>query len=74
MAVDFVVGLLMTSNKHGSIWVIVNRLTKFAHFIPVKSGYSMDKLAQIYVEEIIRLHGTLVSIVSDRRPQFTSKF
>ena len=74
IAMDFVVGLPATSNKLDSIWVIVDRLTKFAHFIPVRSGYSIDKLAQVYVEEVIRLHGAPVSIVSDREPQFISRF
>lgn len=64
----FVVGLPATSNRHDSIWVIVYRLTKSAHFIPVRNGYSVDKLARIYVEEIIRLHGASVSIVSDKGP------
>ena len=74
IAMDFVVGLPATSNRLDSIWVIVDRLTKSAHFIPVRSNYSVDKLAQVYVEEIVRLHGVLVSIVSDRGPQFTSRF
>ncbi|XP_043817392.1 uncharacterized protein LOC122725037, partial [Manihot esculenta] len=66
IAMDFVVGLPATSNRLDSIWVIVDRLTKSAHFIPVRSGYSVDKLAQVYVDEIVRLHGVPVSIVLDR--------
>ncbi|XP_043809118.1 uncharacterized protein LOC122722473, partial [Manihot esculenta] len=68
IAMDFVVGLPAASNRLDSIWVIVDRLTKSAHFIPVRSGYSVDKLAQVYVDEIVRLHGVPVSIVSDRGP------
>ncbi len=68
MAMDFVVGLSIASNKHDSIWVIVDRLTKTAHFIPVRANYSMDKLAQVYMVEIIKLHGAPVIIVSDRGP------
>ena len=49
-------------------------LTKSAHFIPVKIGYSMDRLAELYVDEIVRLHGVPLSIVSDRDPRFTSRF
>ncbi|XP_043811986.1 uncharacterized protein LOC122723547, partial [Manihot esculenta] len=74
IAMDFVVGLPATSNRLDSIWVIVDRLTKSAHFIPVRSNYSVDKLAQVYVDAIVRLHGVPVSIVSDRGPQFTFRF
>ena len=56
------------------IWVIVDRLTKSAHFLPIRNSDSLDKLAQLYVREIIRLHDTPVSIVSDRDPRFTSWF
>ncbi|KAL5773512.1 hypothetical protein ACOSQ2_013436 [Xanthoceras sorbifolium] len=59
---------------HDAIWVIVDRLTKSAHFLPIRNNYSIDKLAQLYVDEIVRLHGTPVSIVSDRDPRFTSRF
>ena len=54
--------------------MIVDRLTKSAHFIPVRIDYSMDKLAELYVDEIVRLHGVPLSIVSDRDSRFTSKF
>ena len=56
------------------VWVIVDRLTKCAHFIPLKTGFTMEKLAQTYVEEIVRLHGIPLSIVSDRDPRFVSRF
>ncbi|XP_028053735.1 uncharacterized protein LOC114258073 [Camellia sinensis] len=60
---DFVVGLPRTPRGMNSIWVIVDRLTKSAHFLPVKTQYNADKLVVIYVNEIVRLHGVLVSIV-----------
>ena len=53
--------------------MIVDKLTKLAHFIPVGMDYSMDRLAELYVEEIVRLYGVLLSIVSDRDPHFTSR-
>ena len=53
---DFVSGFLLTQQKHDSVWVIVDRLTKSAHFIPVRINYSMDRLAELYVDEIVRLH------------------
>ena len=71
---DFVVGLLLTGRRHDSVWVVIDRLTKSAHFLPVRTDYSLDKLAELYVKEIIRLHGIPVSIISDRDPRFTSRF
>ena len=57
-----------------SIWVIVDSLTKSTHFLPVKKTYSLEKLAKLYVQDIVRLHSALVSIVSNRDPRFTSRF
>ena len=54
--------------------MIVDKLTKSAHFIPVRMDYSMDRLAELYVEEIVRLDGVPLSIVSDRDSRFTSRF
>ena len=71
---DFVVGLPQALRGLNAIWVIVDRLTKSAHFLPVKTTYSLDQLAQLYINEIVRLHGVPVSIVSDRDPRFTSMF
>ena len=71
---DFVVGLPKTLGKFDSIWVIFDRLTKSAHFIPVKVTYNEEKFAKLYISEIVRLHGVPVSIISDRGTQFTSKF
>ena len=71
---NFVSSFPLTLRKHDSVWAIVNRLTKSAHFLPVRLDYSMDQLAELYVSEIIRLHGIPLSIVSDRDPRFTSRF
>ena len=71
---DFVVGLPLTGMKHDSVWVVVDRLTKSAHFLTMRIGYSLDKLADLYIKEIVRLHGIPVSIISDRDPRFTSRF
>ena len=71
---DFVSGLPLTPSKKDSVWVIVDRLTKSAHFIPVRTDFSLQKLAKLYVAEIVRLHGVPVSIISDRDHRFTSRF
>ena len=57
-----------------AIWVIVDRLTKSAHFLPINIGFPIAQLAEIYIKEIVRLHGVPSSIVSDRDPRFTSRF
>ena len=74
ITMDFVSGFPLTQKKHDSVWVIVDRLTKSAHFLPVWLYYSMDRLAELYVNEIVRLYGIPLSIVSDRNPRFTSRF
>ena len=74
ITMDFVSALPRTRSGHDMIWVIVDRLTKSAHFIPLKTGCSMEKLAQIYIHEIVRLHGISLTIVSDRDPRFVSRF
>ena len=71
---DFVVGLPLTGRRHDSVWVIVDRLTKSAHFLPVRTDYSLDKLAELYIKEIVWFHGIPVSIISDQDPRFTSRF
>ncbi|KAH9657944.1 Endonuclease [Citrus sinensis] len=63
-----------TQSGHNSVWVVVDRLTKSAHFLPFKTTYSIDKLGNIFMAEIVRLHGAPVSIVSDRDSRCTSKF
>lgn len=70
---DFVTGLLRSAIKNEAIWMVVDRLTKTTHFIPVKITLSMDRFAHLYIEEIIRLYGVPVSIGSDRDARFTSK-
>jgi hypothetical protein len=71
---DFIVGLPCTQAGYDSIWVIVDWLTKVAHFIPVKTTYSGAKLAELYMSRIVCLHGVPKKIVPDRGSQFTSKF
>ena len=71
---DFVVGLPLTGRKHDSVWVVVDRLTKSVHFLLVRTDYSLDKLAELYIKEIVRLHEIPISIISDRDPRFTSRF
>ena len=74
ITMDFVFGFPLTQKKHDSIWVIVDRLTKFAHFLPVRLDYSMDRLAEMYVNEIVRLHGIPLSIAFNHDPRFTLRF
>jgi hypothetical protein len=74
IGMDFIVGLPRTQARYDSIWVIVDRLTKVGHFIPVKTTYSGAKLAEHYMLRIVCLHGVPKKIVSDRDSQFTSKF
>jgi hypothetical protein len=74
IGMDFIVGLPRTRDGYDSIWVIVDRLTKVAHFIPMKTTYSGDQLAELYMSRIVCLHGVLKKIVSDRGTQFTSRF
>jgi hypothetical protein len=74
IGMDFIVGLPRTQARYDLILVIVDRLTKVAHFIPVKMTYSGAKLAELYMSKIICLHGVPKKIMSDRCSQFTSKF
>ena len=74
ITMDFVTGLPRTLGGNNAIWVIVDRLTKSAHFLPMKVNFSMNHLASLYIKEIVRMHGVLASVVSDRDPRFTSKF
>ena len=71
---DFVSGLPYSKDGYNSIWVIVERLTKSAHFRPVKATYPVTKLAKLYVKHIVCLHRVHVTIVSDRGFVFTSRF
>ncbi|GAU51374.1 hypothetical protein TSUD_413070 [Trifolium subterraneum] len=74
ITMDFVTGLPRNQKGEDSIWVIVDRLIKSAHFIAVKSTYKASRYAEIFLEEIVKLHGVPLSIVSDRDPTFTSHF
>ncbi len=74
ISMDFVVGMPLTRRRHNAIWVIVDRLTKAAHFLPMNLTDSLDKLAQLYIREVVRLHGIPDDIVSDRDPRFVSRF
>ncbi|GJU51282.1 retrotransposon protein, putative, ty3-gypsy subclass [Tanacetum coccineum] len=74
ISMDFVTGLPRTQRKHDAIWVVVDRLTKSAHFLPIRKDYPVSKIAEMFQQEIVRLHGTPSAIVSDRDPRFTSRF
>ena len=74
ITMDFMVGLPRCQSGYDAIWVIVDRLTKSVHFLPMKNSDSIEKLTELYVKEIVQLHGTNVSIVSDRDTRFTSRF
>ncbi|KAL8111406.1 hypothetical protein AgCh_019214 [Apium graveolens] len=71
---DFVLGLPRTQKGNDVIWIIVDRLTKSAHFLAISEASPLEKLTKLYIREIVRLHGVPVSIVSDRDPRFTSRF
>ena len=74
ISVDFITGLLMTWRQHDSIMVVVDKLTKATHFIPVKSTHKTDDIAKIFMKEIFKLHGLPKAIVSDRDVKFTFQF
>ncbi|KAF5791261.1 putative nucleotidyltransferase, Ribonuclease H [Helianthus annuus] len=74
ITMDLITKLPRTKKGHDAIWVIVDRLTKSAHFLPIREDFSSDKLAQIYVDEIVARHGVPLSIISDRDARFTSHF
>ena len=71
---DFIVGLPKTSKGYDSIWVIVDRLTKSAHFLPVKTIYRAQHYAELYISRILSLHGVPRTIISDRGAQFVARF
>ncbi|GKC76669.1 putative reverse transcriptase domain-containing protein [Tanacetum coccineum] len=72
LSMDFITKLPKSSSGYDTIWVIVDRLTKSAHFLPIREDYKTEKLAKIYVNEIVARHGVPVSIISDRDGRFTS--
>jgi hypothetical protein len=71
---DFIMGLPLTARKFNLIWVIVNRLTKSAHFILVNTNYNVQKYAEIYVTRVLCLHGVPKMNISDRGSQFVAHF
>ena len=71
---DYIVGLPNNTQKHDSIWVIVDRLTKSAHFLLVHTTYNAKKYAEIYLDRIVCLHGIPKTIISDRGAQFVARF
>ncbi|GJU21163.1 putative reverse transcriptase domain-containing protein [Tanacetum coccineum] len=74
ITMDFVTKLPKTSTGHDAIWVIVDRLTKSAHFIPIRATDSMETLTRLYIKEIVSRHGVPIFIISDRDSHFTSRF
>ncbi|GKC34076.1 putative reverse transcriptase domain-containing protein [Tanacetum coccineum] len=74
ITMDFVTKLPKTSSGHDTIWIIVDRLTKSAHFIPTREANSMETLTRLYIKEIVSQHGIQISIISDRDSHFTSRF
>ncbi|GKE46787.1 putative reverse transcriptase domain-containing protein [Tanacetum coccineum] len=74
ITMDFVTKLPKTSSGHDTIWVIIDRLTKLAHFIPTRATYSMETLTRLYIKEIVSRHGVTISIISDHDSHFTSRF
>jgi hypothetical protein len=71
---DFIVGLTLTARKFNSIWVIVDQLTKSAHFIPIHTKYRVEKYAEIYIAHVLCLHGVLKMIISNRGSHFIACF
>ena len=74
ITMDFVIGLPRTRAGFDAIWVIVDRLTKSAHFLPIRNNFSLDRLAKLYISKIVRLHRVPISIVSNRDLRFTFCF
>ena len=70
---DFIIGLSNTSRQHDPIMVVIGKLTKVAHFIPVKSTNLASEVADNFIREILRLHGVAKNIISDKDVKFTSK-
>jgi hypothetical protein len=71
---DFIMGLPLTVHKFNSIWAIVDRLSKFAHFIPVNTHYDAQRYAEIYIACVLCSHGVPKMIISDRGSQFVTRF
>ena len=74
VTMDFMTHFPRTPQGHDAVWVIVDRLTKSAHFLTVRMTFTLERFYRLYIREIVRLHGVPVSIVSDRDPRFTAHF
>ena len=74
VTMDFVTHLPRTPWRHDVVWVILDRLTKSAHFLAVRMTFTLEEFRRLYFQEIVRLHGVLVSIVSDKDPKFMAHF
>jgi hypothetical protein len=74
ISMDFIVGLPLTARRHDLIFVVVDTLTKSAHFIPVRTAYQAPDIARIFISEIVRLHGVPKKIISDRGSMFIGRF
>ena len=71
---DFITGLPRTPKNHDTIWVVVDKMSKTAHFIPIKMYFKLDTLNRLSISQIVSLHGVPSSIVFEKDPRFTSKF
>ena len=74
ISLDFIIGFPLTQKQHDSIMVVVDKLSKSAHFIPMKSTYKAVNVADIFLKEIFWLHGVLKMVIADRDVKFTSNF
>jgi hypothetical protein len=74
ISIYFIVSLPLTTHKFDSIWVIMDQLSKSAHFIPINTNYKVQKHAEVYVAHVLCLHGVSKTIISDRCSQFVSRF
>ena len=71
---DFLTHLPRTLQRHDAVWVIVDRLTKSAHFLAVRMTFTLERFCRLYIQKIVRLYGVPISIVLDRDPKFTAHF
>jgi hypothetical protein len=74
MNMDFITGLSKTMKQHDAIMVVVDKLSKVVHFIPIKSTFKAVNIADIFMKEIFKLHGIPTIIISERDSKFTSRF
>ena len=74
VTIDFVTHLPRTAQGHDAVWVIMDRVTKSAHFLTVRMTFTLERFSQLYIQGIVQLHGVPVSIVSDRDPSLTAHF